>query len=664
MSRPVVSIVTPAFNAGRFIARAVESVRAQTLNAWEMLIVDDGSSDDTVAIARAHAQKDGRIRIIRMDINAGPAAARNRGFAEAQGDWIAVLDADDLMEPWRLERLVATATAQGVDVVADNLRLVPEDDLHGPGTAFLDLADGVGPVEVTLEAYFDANHLFGGARQLGYLKPLFRAAFLRDHGLRYDDRIRIGEDYQLVAEALACGARYVIDRVTGYRYAVRAGSISRVMRTADADAMVLAEQRFMQAYGPLLTGAVGRAHARRLASLADGRAYLAMVDALKAKDVARAGALALERPSALKLMRLPVQSRLARLTQRTTAAEPTPPRASKPDPERIVAVIPTLNEAAHIGHVLRQLVEGDPRMRQVRIIVADGGSTDRTCAIVRDFARAHPNVTLLDNPARLQSAALNLAAAVVADSADVLVRCDAHGGYPPSYILDVASELVRRDADSVVVAMDAVGAGCFQRAVAWIVDTPLGAGGAAHRGGRRSGYVDHGHHAAFRLSAFLRIGGYDPSFSHNEDAEYDLRLAQAGGRVFLEAGIRKHYVPRATMRSLWRQYRNYGRGRARTLLKHAQRPRPRQMAPVANFLLQIAALAATIATPLGWIAPLGYGGALAATSVIVAVQQRSVCGLGAGPALAIIHNAWAIGFLETVLTRMIKPRPAEAIARA
>ena len=149
-------------------------------------------------------------------------------------------------------------------------------------------------------------------------------------------------------------------------------------------------------------------------------------------------------------------------------------------------------------------------MAHVRVIVADGGSTDATRAIVGSLQAEFPNLELIDNPERLQSAALNR---IVAQRARpehrVLVRCDAHATYPPGYALRVAERLVARDAAALATSMDAVGSRCFQRAAAWVVDTPLGSGGAAHRGGRRSGYVDHGHHAGFRLDWFRRVGGYD-----------------------------------------------------------------------------------------------------------------------------------------------------------
>src|SRR5690606_2830658 len=108
----------------------------------------------------------------------------------------------------------------------------------------------------------------------------------------------------------------------------------------------------------------------------------------------------------------------------------------------------------------------------------------------------------------------------------------------------------------------------------------LGTGGAAHRIGSGGRWVDHGHHALMRLDAFRRLGGYDEAFSHNEDAEFDQRLCESGGRIWLTAKTKIRYFPRDTVVGLFRQYRAFGRGRAANMLKHRSLPRLRQALPL------------------------------------------------------------------------------------
>lgn len=100
----LVSIVTPTYNCARFISHTIESVLAQTYTNWEMLIVDDCSSDNTSEIVKTYAEKDLRIKYVCLEQNSGAAAARNKALHLAKGQWMAFLDSDDLWLPTKLER--------------------------------------------------------------------------------------------------------------------------------------------------------------------------------------------------------------------------------------------------------------------------------------------------------------------------------------------------------------------------------------------------------------------------------------------------------------------------------------------------------------------------------------------------------------------------------
>jgi len=247
------------------------------------------------------------------------------------------------------------------------------------------------------------------------------------------------------------------------------------------------------------------------------------------------------------------------------------------DPERtVLVVIPTLNEVRTVEAVVQSLRSDPPSGARVVTVIADGGSRDGTVELAQRMASADDSLRFVANPRRIQSAAVNLAVRQFGDGADVLVRCDAHAHYPRGFVASLLGSLERSGADAVVVPMDSSGSGCFQKAVAWVSNTWAGTGGSAHRGGRRSGFVDHGHHAAFRMESFRRAGGYDESYTHNEDAELDCRQRGLGSRIWLDADIRLTYHPRATPRALARQYYAYGRGRSRTVRRHpgSMRARP------------------------------------------------------------------------------------------
>lgn len=103
---PMFCVIMPLYNHEAFVDEAIESVVKQTLGDWELIVVDDGSKDGSGAIADGWAGRDSRIRVIHQS-NAGPAAARNRGMAQASGEWIALLDSDDMWFPQTLAHYAA-----------------------------------------------------------------------------------------------------------------------------------------------------------------------------------------------------------------------------------------------------------------------------------------------------------------------------------------------------------------------------------------------------------------------------------------------------------------------------------------------------------------------------------------------------------------------------
>lgn len=317
---------------------------------------------------------------------------------------------------------------------------------------------------------------------------------------------------------------------------------------------------------------------------------------------------------------------------------------TKPDLSKVLVVIPTLNEEDHIEGCIRSLL-GQGGLN-CATVVCDGLSTDRTREIVMALQDTYSDLHFLENEKKLQSAAINHAVATHAQAdTRYVVRCDAHSIYPDNFIERVVHSLEQTGAASVVTVMDSVGSTCFEKANAWAVDTPLGSGGAAHRGGAKSGYVDHGHHAGFDVDWFRKINGYDETFTHNEDAEYDHRLALAGGKVFLDADIRISYTPRGSLNTLARQYFNYGKGRARTTLKHRIRPKIRQMIPVLALLGVILGFVMLPVVPWLALIPASYLTLLACVSVAFAIVKKSPCGLWTGPALAAMHMSWGYGFI-------------------
>ncbi len=307
-----------------------------------------------------------------------------------------------------------------------------------------------------------------------------------------------------------------------------------------------------------------------------------------------------------------------------------------------LAVIPCLNERAHIEQLVPSLL-ADPGWADPLILIVDGGSTDGTAAAAADLALRDSRVRLLHNPKRVQSAAVNLAVRTLGHDRRWFVRIDAHAEYPPGYVSTLVREARETGAQSVVVAMQTRGRSQFQRAVALAQNSRLGTGGSAHRLGGPEGFVEHGHHALMERAAFLSAGGYDESFTHNEDAEFDARLRRRGGRIWLTRKTWVVYYPRSRPGPLFRQYYNYGRGRARTLLAHRERPRLRQILPMA-VAPSLAALPVALAWPPAALPAVAWTVLCLVYGTVLAGTRRSMAGLAAGPAAMIMHAAWSMGF--------------------
>lgn len=123
----LVSIITPNYNCGRFIVQTIESVLAQTYTNWEMLIVDDCSTDNSVQIALSYAEKDQRIKVIRNETNSGAAISRNKAIELAQGEFIAFLDSDDLWLPDKLEKQIEFMRQNNCDFCYCRYDLIDEN---------------------------------------------------------------------------------------------------------------------------------------------------------------------------------------------------------------------------------------------------------------------------------------------------------------------------------------------------------------------------------------------------------------------------------------------------------------------------------------------------------------------------------------------------------
>lgn len=310
---PIVSVIMACFNAAPYLRASARSALDQSLRDIELIIIDDGSNDGSVAIGQELALSDRRVQLHRMDSNGGPAAARNRALDLARGRFVAILDSDDLMHPDRLRRLVAVADAIDADIVGDDLLVFDDDDRIPPETFFRGPRARQGRW-VAMADYLRETALYGRMPNLGFLKPLIRRELIAAKAIRYDERLRIAEDDDLVIQLLRAGARYRTVPEAGYFYRKHGSSISHRLSLANVEAMMRAGDRLAADLDDAPAD-IRRALARRNRAIRAARGFTRAIEALKARRPVAAVRLVLGSPGAIALFRMPIAARLAQLTR-------------------------------------------------------------------------------------------------------------------------------------------------------------------------------------------------------------------------------------------------------------------------------------------------------------------------------------------------------------
>lgn len=313
-SRTSVSIIICNYNCERYVADAISSALGQIDVDVEVIVIDDQSSDRSVELIERAAAADSRVRFVRTDYNLGPAGARNLGLAAARHEWTAVLDSDDLFHPERLKRLISFAEADGIDIVADDLLIFDDRRQHAP-RRLLEHKKYKKPVRLTVEHYIRTNCLYSTQPVLGYLKPVIRTSLIKSCGFKYNEDLRIGEDFDLILRMMASGLTFSVCPELTYFYRKRFDSISHRLSDSAISKMEAADLEFRRDF-PALGRDVVKALDERMLSLKRSQSFERLVDSIKRSDWRSTFATIADRPSSAVLLRLPVQERVRRLVKR------------------------------------------------------------------------------------------------------------------------------------------------------------------------------------------------------------------------------------------------------------------------------------------------------------------------------------------------------------
>ncbi len=213
------AVIITAKDAEDTAPAAVNSALAQSMVS-EVVLVDDGSRDNTAAVAQSCDDGSGRLKVIRLDQNRGPSHGRNVAMRASTAPIICILDADDFMAPDRIERMLDTG-GNDWDLLADNLLFT--QSINPPVVFDRLIVDGAPfPRDLTLAQFVVGNLPIKARyrRELGFLKALIRRSLLDAQQIRYDERLRLGEDFVLYAECIISGGCFRILDACGY-YAVQ-----------------------------------------------------------------------------------------------------------------------------------------------------------------------------------------------------------------------------------------------------------------------------------------------------------------------------------------------------------------------------------------------------------------------------------------------------------
>ncbi len=259
---------------------------------------------------------------------------------------------------------------------------------------------------------------------------------------------------------------------------------------------------------------------------------------------------------------------------------------------KISVVVPCYNEEKTIGLLLEAVYNQSYPRSDMEVVIADCLSSDHTRQIIAEYQSAHPNLSIrvVDNPQRAIPSALN--SAIRAARGEVIVRLDAHSVPEIEYVARCVHDLEAGCGDNVggVWQIKPGGVGWVARSIACAAAHPLGVGDALYRYTTRPGEVDTVPFGAFRRSTVEKVGFFDETLLTNEDYEFNTRIRNSGGKVWLDPAIRSIYFARSSLGALSRQYFRYGYWKYRMLRRYPQTLRWRQGLPptfVASLILLV-----------------------------------------------------------------------------
>lgn len=324
----------------------------------------------------------------------------------------------------------------------------------------------------------------------------------------------------------------------------------------------------------------------------------------------------------------------------------------------VSVIIPCRNEEKTIHLVLEALFEQSFPLQNMEIVIADGLSTDGTRRAIHAFSEAHPAlfVRLVDNPKQIIPTGLNTA--IKASKGELIVRMDAHSLPNQDYVQRCYNAHQEGKAENVggVWKISPQNNGWVARSIAAAAANPFAVGDAHYRFTEKAAYVDTVPYGSYKRELFEKIGYFDESLLANEDYEFNTRIRQSGGRIWLDPAIQCTYFARATFAALAKQYWGYGFWKAQMLKRYPETLRWRQALPPA-FVLGLVVLALVgFIWPIAWPVFAVIVGLYLAVQLVPAIQISLKAGdirlsIGVVIATLIMHFSWGTALIVGLFSR-------------
>lgn len=322
-----ISVIMANYNGAKFLPDAIESIQRQTCKDWELIICDDASSDDSANIAEQAAAQDSRIQLQRNPDNKGAAAARNLGLAAARGDWIAIVDSDDLLHPERFEKLLNFATGNRT-LIADDLVYFSKTPAAA-GRTHLEALRLTSPKAFGFADILSSDMPSSVFPSLGYTKLFFASALRGD--LKYDESLVVSEDFDFLLRLVMRAETLWVLPDPMYLYRRHAASLSFRSSVKIAKATSAAHDA-MQTWMPK-GDAIEHAYAARRATLTHLLAFEELVADIKGRRLLSAIARLLKRPALFRELSRSLRERKARAHVSVSTPQAAPAIAQKPSVE-------------------------------------------------------------------------------------------------------------------------------------------------------------------------------------------------------------------------------------------------------------------------------------------------------------------------------------------